>query len=451
MENVRTEDILKESVIHSMETKKKDKRINATKKRRDDFFNKEVEEFMKKEKAKRNKSRVKTNAKSKPKKKSVVKDRDLISNSRDKETDVAGIHEGQIFQNYRWLCIALNESEKSGSSKISQVDRWQRYFSFERDKNKYIITKIYDDDEKNINLKPRSKMSEQTTALESALLSLLAIQEEPYVIITRQELYYLLGLHNRSFIEISNDDAFIPQFIGDVPSDILVVKDFFSKARRKFERNTNDVFNKLQKDGIITDWSFKFRLFRDSDVPDTKAYEQIATKDESDTIDRIINESLASFKAKRLFEIYSTNREKTFWSVTNRKIHAALNCYKHTKVYVVNFDKSKVIDYSIDADTTYFNAIKETNSKISEGIIKNALMATNRSDSNANWEALNNHIITEQDMRRYISGGYATAPNYVGITQKCVDAFITISNKPSLSDLEGVTTPDSDTNNNEDN
>ena len=51
---------------------------------------------------------------------------------------------GQEFKNYKELCAYLGEQEKGGKSKDLQIKDWERYFSFEKQGHKFIITDVYD-------------------------------------------------------------------------------------------------------------------------------------------------------------------------------------------------------------------------------------------------------------------------------------------------------------------
>lgn len=53
------------------------------------------------------------------------------------------LYVGQEFANYRRLCEFLGEKIKSGSSKISQIKEWNRYFTYTKKGNKFIIIDIY--------------------------------------------------------------------------------------------------------------------------------------------------------------------------------------------------------------------------------------------------------------------------------------------------------------------
>lgn len=57
---------------------------------------------------------------------------------------------GQVFKNYKDLCNHLGETVKGGKSKELQVMDWKRYFEFEKDKNKFIITNVYNESLKKV-------------------------------------------------------------------------------------------------------------------------------------------------------------------------------------------------------------------------------------------------------------------------------------------------------------
>jgi hypothetical protein len=67
--------------------------------------------------------------------------------------NIENLKVGMKFKNYKELCETLGEKTKSGASKRSQVDKWEDYFEFKRQKFKYIITKIYDSDQIKLNKK----------------------------------------------------------------------------------------------------------------------------------------------------------------------------------------------------------------------------------------------------------------------------------------------------------
>ena len=59
--------------------------------------------------------------------------------------NISGLHKDLIIKNYKELCGILGVEVKKGKGRDLQIEDWKRYFCFERDGHKYIITKIYDE------------------------------------------------------------------------------------------------------------------------------------------------------------------------------------------------------------------------------------------------------------------------------------------------------------------
>ena len=51
---------------------------------------------------------------------------------------------GLLVKNYLAMCLLLDEPEKEGKSKILQLENWKRYFDWDKQGHKFIITVIYD-------------------------------------------------------------------------------------------------------------------------------------------------------------------------------------------------------------------------------------------------------------------------------------------------------------------
>lgn len=63
---------------------------------------------------------------------------------------IQDMYVGQEFKNYKELCEFLGEKIKSGKGKQLQWKEWKRYFSFEKEGNKIIITEIFDEPKKKV-------------------------------------------------------------------------------------------------------------------------------------------------------------------------------------------------------------------------------------------------------------------------------------------------------------
>lgn len=58
--------------------------------------------------------------------------------------DCSNLSVGMTVKNYKVMCSLLNESVTNGSSKQCQLRRWKRYFDFEKQGQKFIITEMYE-------------------------------------------------------------------------------------------------------------------------------------------------------------------------------------------------------------------------------------------------------------------------------------------------------------------
>lgn len=65
---------------------------------------------------------------------------------RGDKTNLENLHKGQVVKNYIELCKLLGEDVKccAGQSKICQLKDFKRYFEWEKDGQKFIISDIYD-------------------------------------------------------------------------------------------------------------------------------------------------------------------------------------------------------------------------------------------------------------------------------------------------------------------
>lgn len=56
---------------------------------------------------------------------------------------IENLEVGKTYKNYKVICEILTEPINSGKSKQLQISNWNRYFSYDRDGNKFTITEIF--------------------------------------------------------------------------------------------------------------------------------------------------------------------------------------------------------------------------------------------------------------------------------------------------------------------
>lgn len=114
------------------------------------------------------------------------------------ELDITQLTNGQVFDTYTELCRAVGCEPLQGNSKPKQLKEFARYFNYERDGRKYVITEVYN--------KPMSEEyriaanAKYIGFVQNILLSYLSQQEEEIIYITPQKLWLLLGMVNDKYL-----------------------------------------------------------------------------------------------------------------------------------------------------------------------------------------------------------------------------------------------------------
>ena len=68
-----------------------------------------------------------------------------VTNDRGDMERVRYMYVGQVFKSYRDLCRFLDADILGGSSKTYQLEYFAKHFKWQRDKNRYIITQIFEE------------------------------------------------------------------------------------------------------------------------------------------------------------------------------------------------------------------------------------------------------------------------------------------------------------------
>lgn len=77
-----------------------------------------------------------------------IKEFDIMANTlvsnRGNMDKVRYMYVGQVFKSYRDLCRFLDADILAGGSKNYQLEYFAKHFKWQRDKNRYIITQIFE-------------------------------------------------------------------------------------------------------------------------------------------------------------------------------------------------------------------------------------------------------------------------------------------------------------------
>lgn len=168
----------------------------------------------------------------------IVKNVQLLKTIQEEyQLKIENLSQGMIIPNYKEMCNLLNEKITDGNSKKSQLEEWNRYFSYEKIGNKFKITEIYSS--------PKPKMS---NALYIKFIELLLMYElstkNGYTCnYTKTNLFYLLGMANYNYFK--NNRYLVSNQISHIPN--WQVNHFYMRSNQKLTDILFSALNSMKK------------------------------------------------------------------------------------------------------------------------------------------------------------------------------------------------------------
>ena len=166
---------------------------------------------------------------------------------------IENLKEGQVIKNYKELCKVLEiEPKNGGESKKSQLKDIERYIKYEKQGQKFIIIKIYDNPKEKIDKRVNNKGGNNTVFaddIEKLILNMLSKSKDDTVTIARGQLYKALSMCNNNYLIGRSNINKLSEII-EIPSSSIY--DFYdynsSKLRDTIERN----LRRLRSKALIT-------------------------------------------------------------------------------------------------------------------------------------------------------------------------------------------------------
>lgn len=106
---------------------------------------------------------------------------------------------GMEVKNYKTMCELLGEEVKEGNSKKAQIANWQRYFSFKKQGQRFLITEIYDEPFPTAEIQ-RRREGLYVQYIECLLMDIIANNAHgKKMVISKNQLYRTLGMVNDKY------------------------------------------------------------------------------------------------------------------------------------------------------------------------------------------------------------------------------------------------------------
>jgi hypothetical protein len=164
--------------------------------------------------------------------------------------NINNISEGQVFKNYKELCVALGEIPKTSNSKNAQMKEWERYFYFTKQGHKIIIEEVYDLPKEKQDLRSQgNNAAPYIDDIEELILNLL-IQDKNkgQLFLSRGILLKELKMINENYTYYKNRKPALSKFTNIHVDEI---NDFYTSSNTTFKSNLETALNRLQKQSLI--------------------------------------------------------------------------------------------------------------------------------------------------------------------------------------------------------
>ena len=170
--------------------------------------------------------------------------------------DTSNLRKGMVAKNYKEMCylIGCEPCKGNGTDREYQIKNWQRYFNFEKLGHKFIITKVNDTPLPVTDCR-RVKEGKYNKYIEPLLMEYLSFYCKSHeVVITKRELYTILGMVNENYIQLSynNSCSLIQEAICptiDVKS--VYINNFHQRVEDKLSRTLYNTLDSMQKRNLI--------------------------------------------------------------------------------------------------------------------------------------------------------------------------------------------------------
>lgn len=241
-------------------------------------------------------------------------------------------------RNYKELCKILDENVcNGGTQRKAQIDRWKRFFRWDREKNAYIIREIFDEPLPNNDKRKIGNNAKYLKLIEPILINYLYLQNDKCKAQTKNNWFVTLGMVNKFYDKTDYAGSLLKNYTNSYN---------YNKFMQFSESKLKDIFlvaiNNLKRREII-DWEEQIVI-----VPfDNKGF--IATKYEKDIIDEIEKTVLLEFECETKWDIKIKGLTKKYYRRCNeivQKNYKWSYYFRQFFIKLINLNLTKAeIDY----------------------------------------------------------------------------------------------------------
>lgn len=256
---------------------------------------------------------------------------------------------GMVFKNYKATCEFLEEPVKTGKSKRLQSTEWKKYFAWETDKQKYIITEVIDKEYTKIVNKRNTVFKDSITTI---VLNILYNSDHNPYIKTKNGLNTTIGITNSKFQEFYSNGVARARYAKENNHLFFSVDDFFTRTASNNKNRLTRVLDDLSKRDFVTYKNSYILVNKGENGFDI--YRQ-TTEEEETTVRDLRRRLLNEMKMESLSDVFKKGQQDVFYKKLNPIINEKLKVDWYYPVVSIAYNAQLVEDYLIENDAILSN------------------------------------------------------------------------------------------------
>ena len=264
--------------------------------------------------------------------------------------DTSKLTEGQIFGTYPELCRVLGCEVYGGYQKTKQLKEFERYFNYEKNGKKFVITEIYPEP---ISEEYRvAANAKYVTFVQNILLSYLSQQEEEIIYLSQKRLWSILGLVNNKYFTMRPTHR--REDLMKLSDDMTMfdINHFFTRSSLKFCDIVKNALNSLKRRKLLL-YEEPYRigeLVSDHDFFRSDIVYRDATDTEKKYILKTERKTLKEFGFENENQMLISNKRSAYYEKLDKIFKEERDWVHVYSCYKFIYDKHNIVE-AINEDT----------------------------------------------------------------------------------------------------
>jgi len=165
--------------------------------------------------------------------------------------NISNLKVGMEVKNYKELCNLLDEKVKVGKAKILQLQDFERYFTYEKQGNKFIITKILDEIKEKVDMRTQGKSANNNIfADDFRTLMIFLMNNEPSGCfeLPKNLLGKSLSLLNQNYLDARDKVNKLSEITGVHQEQIY---EFYDNNSKKITETIERNLNRCRREALL--------------------------------------------------------------------------------------------------------------------------------------------------------------------------------------------------------